>query len=124
VWLEHLSKRVVNTELLDDYLLIEKLGEGSFASVFKAKDFVTGDLVAVKSITKGKLENDEVTNQLFNEIQLLREVSHPSFINMRSMYEDDHAIHLVLDLVLGETLFDYISRKKRLKEAKAARIIR
>jgi hypothetical protein len=31
---------------------------------------------------------------------------------MRCMYEDKTSIHLVLDLVLGETLFDYIIRKK------------
>jgi hypothetical protein len=39
------------------------------------------------------------------------------------MYEDSDSIHLVLDLVLGETLFDYILRKKRISERNAAKIV-
>jgi serine/threonine protein kinase len=60
-WLNHLVKLVVNTHVFDDYLLIEKLGEGGFASVYRAKELCTGDNYAIKSISKTTLIENEAT---------------------------------------------------------------
>jgi serine/threonine protein kinase len=48
--------------------LLEELGEGAFATVHKARSLDTGELVAVKTITKEHLGDSEVSALLLNEI--------------------------------------------------------
>lgn len=74
-----------NTSLLyssskmDDYMRIEKLGEGTYGVVYKAKNRKTGRFVAMKKI---RLENEEegVPSTAIREISLLKELQHPNIV--------------------------------------------
>lgn len=68
---------------LKRYEKIEFLGEGQFATVFKARDiFNDGNIVAVKKIKIGtKAEAaDGINRTALREIKLLQELSHPNVI--------------------------------------------
>ena len=61
------------------YEKIEKIGEGTYGIVYKAKDNVTGELVAVKKI---RLENEEegMPSTAMREISILKELKHPNIV--------------------------------------------
>ena len=61
------------------YTKIEKIGEGTYGVVYKARNKVTGQLVALKKI---RLENQEegVPSTAIREISLLKELKHPNIV--------------------------------------------
>ena len=61
------------------YTKIEKIGEGTYGVVYKARHKVTGQLVALKKI---RLENQEegVPSTAIREISLLKELKHPNIV--------------------------------------------
>ncbi len=61
------------------YEKIEKIGEGTYGIVYKAKDNVTNELVAVKKI---RLENEEegMPSTAMREISILKELKHPNIV--------------------------------------------
>lgn len=64
---------------MEDYTRIEKLGEGTYGIVYKAKNRKTGKFVAMKRI---RLENEEegVPSTAIREISLLKELQHPNIV--------------------------------------------
>ena len=61
------------------YTKIEKIGEGTYGVVYKARNKNTGQLVALKKI---RLENQEegVPSTAIREISLLKELKHPNIV--------------------------------------------
>ena len=64
---------------LEQYVRIEKIGEGTYGVVYKAKNRVTGELVAMKKI---RLTNSEegVPSTAIREVSILKELRHPNIV--------------------------------------------
>ena len=62
-----------------DYEKIEKIGEGTYGVVYKARNKITGKLVALKKI---RLDSEEegVPSTAIREISLLKELKHPNIV--------------------------------------------
>lgn len=108
------------------YSLEDIIGTGSFGTVRKCRDKVTGELFACKTIRKDRVEDPQV---LRNEIDLLAQVRHPHIIQLMDVYEDFQQIHIVTELCTGGELYDRVvekaeSEEKHFEERDAARIIR
>ena len=61
--------------------MIEKIGEGSFGKVYKGRRKYTGQIVAIKFISKKGKSKKELRN-LRQEIDILQELNHPNIILM------------------------------------------
>jgi serine/threonine protein kinase len=63
----------------DKYDKIEKIGEGTYGYVYKAKDTTNNEIVALKKI---KLENEDegVPSTAMREISILKELQHPNIV--------------------------------------------
>ena len=63
----------------DKYDKLSKIGEGTYGYVFKARNKVTNEIVALKKI---KLENEDegVPSTAMREISILKELNHPSIV--------------------------------------------
>ncbi|XP_052248155.1 cyclin-dependent kinase 12-like isoform X2 [Dreissena polymorpha] len=72
---------------VDLFNIIEIIGEGTFGQVYKAKDSRTGDLVALKKV---RLENEKEGFPItaVREIKILRQLNHPSIINLMEIVTD------------------------------------
>jgi serine/threonine protein kinase len=59
-----MERLTVNRNLLDDYKLISKLGDGSFADVFQAESRLDGQLYCIKTIYKERITCEELKSLL------------------------------------------------------------
>ncbi|OZJ06806.1 hypothetical protein BZG36_00102 [Bifiguratus adelaidae] len=94
-------------EGLDRYEFLEKLGDGAFSDVYKARDKETQTLVAVKIVRKHELNANQRANVL-KEVQIMRGLRHPAILQLISFSESKDYYHLVLEYVEGGELFHQI----------------
>ena len=64
---------------MDNYDKIEKVGEGTYGVVYKAKDKHTGQIVALKKI-RLETEDEGVPSTAIREISFLKELQHPNIV--------------------------------------------
>ena len=64
---------------LEDFVKIEKIGEGTYGVVFKGKNTKTGEIVAMKKI-RLESEDEGVPSTAIREISLLKELQHPNIV--------------------------------------------
>lgn len=83
------------------YEKIEFLGEGQFATVYKAKDVETDNIVAVKKIKLGSREEaqDGINRTALREIKLLQELHHENLIGLLDVFGHMSNVSLVFDFM-------------------------
>ncbi|XP_024589533.1 mitogen-activated protein kinase kinase kinase kinase 1 isoform X3 [Neophocaena asiaeorientalis asiaeorientalis] len=74
---------IFNRDPRDHYDLLQRLGGGTYGEVFKARDKVTGDLVALKMV---KMEPDDDVSTLQKEILILKTCRHPNIVAYHGSY--------------------------------------
>ncbi|WVQ73992.1 hypothetical protein IAR50_003573 [Cryptococcus sp. DSM 104548] len=96
-------------QVYERYQVLERLGAGSFAEVYKAVDVSTGDMRAIKQIVKHRFASKLSNLQMFyREISITRSLEHENICRLIDWYEDPQHISLVLEYVDGGDLLDYI----------------
>ena len=117
---------LANSKPEDDYRIINKLGKGSFGSVYKVEHKITKEIRAMKIIKRNILSNNEkkINNKFVKEIQVLKELEHPNIVKIFEYYIDDHYHYIVTELLTGGELYDTIVKCHRFNEKKAAYILR
>jgi len=83
---------------LDRYLKMEKVGEGTYGVVYKAKDLVTGDIVAMKKI-RLDAEDEGVPSTAIREISLLKELNHPNIVRLVNVLLIENKLYLVFEFL-------------------------
>lgn len=100
-----------------NYKLTQKLGKGSFASVFKAIDERTGEIVAIKVISIERLGNDQRLHQnLMSEIDIMKNYIHPCICQLHENFSNSKHISLVIQYCAGGDLQKFIRKSTRLSE--------
>lgn len=64
---------------MERYQKLEKIGEGTYGVVYKAKDRITGMIVALKRI-RLEAEDEGIPSTAIREISLLKELRHPNIV--------------------------------------------
>ncbi|KAH9756110.1 serine/threonine-protein kinase TIO [Citrus sinensis] len=99
---------------VENYHVIELVGEGSFGKVYKGRRKYTGQTVAMKFIMKhGKSEKD--IHNLRQEIEILRKLKHQNIIAMLDSFESPQEFCVVTEFAQGE-LFEILEDDKCLPE--------
>ncbi|CAD8138783.1 unnamed protein product [Paramecium octaurelia] len=80
------------------YQKLEKIGEGTYGLVYKAKDNQTGEIVALKKIRMDH-EDEGVPSTAIREISLLKEVQHPNIVPLKDVVYDESRLYLIFDFV-------------------------
>uniref|UniRef100_A0A673I0W1 Cell division control protein 2 homolog n=1 Tax=Sinocyclocheilus rhinocerous TaxID=307959 RepID=A0A673I0W1_9TELE len=83
---------------MDDYLKIEKIGEGTYGVVYKGRNKTTGQVVAMKKI---RLESEEegVPSTAVREISLLKELQHPNVVRLLDVLMQESKLYLVFEFL-------------------------
>ena len=101
------------------YEIIEKIGVGGMATVYKARCKLLNRNVAIK-ILKDEFANDaEFIKRFQIEAQAAASLSHPNIVSIYDVGNEDNLHYIVMELIEGETLKDIITKRGRLpwKEA-------
>jgi cyclin-dependent kinase len=83
---------------IDRYQKLEKIGEGTYGVVHKARDTTTGEIVALKKI---RLESDDegIPSTAIREISLLKELQHPNIVCLKDVIHTDRKLTLVFEFL-------------------------
>uniref|UniRef100_A0A8C2YS38 Death-associated protein kinase 2 n=1 Tax=Chinchilla lanigera TaxID=34839 RepID=A0A8C2YS38_CHILA len=111
----------------DFYDIGEELGSGQFAIVKKCREKSTGLEFAAKFIKKRQSRASRrgvCREEIEREVSILRQVLHPNIITLHDVYENRTDVVLILELVSGGELFDFLAQKESLSEEEATSFIK
>lgn len=103
----------------DFYEVGEEIGSGQFAKVFKCRHKESGVEYAGKFIRKRRTRSSRrgvLMEDIRREIAILQEINHENIIRLYEVYENKQSVILVLELVSGGELFEYLSTIERVSE--------
>jgi len=114
------------SRLYQKYELCEVLGVGSTSTCHRCVELSTGRSRACKIVDKREIDPRYRTmmDQFHTEIKTLRSLQHPNIIELYDVYIADDRIYIVMELMEGGELFDYVVQKGTLTEEEASRIVR
>ncbi|NWH70699.1 NUAK2 kinase, partial [Piaya cayana] len=105
------------------YEFLETLGKGTYGKVKKARER-SGRLVAIKSIRKDKIKDEQDLVHIRREIEIMSSLNHPHIIAVHEVFENSSKIVIVMEYASKGDLYDYISERQRLTEQEARHFFR
>ena len=102
------------------YELIEKLKDGGYSKIYKAKSNYSGDFVSIKAIEKmGFQESVEDVLLMVRQTEVLKILKHRNLVNLYEMYESPKFFYLIMEYLPNGDLIEQIIKKKRFQEQEA-----
>ncbi|SHH84901.1 serine/threonine protein kinase [Caloranaerobacter azorensis DSM 13643] len=98
----------------DRYEIVEKIGGGGMALVYKAKCKLLNRYVAIKVLRTEFINNEEFINKFRRESQAAASLSHPNIVNIYDVGVEGDIYYIVMEYVKGKTLKELIREKGRL----------
>ena len=106
--------KYIGTMLDNRYELLEIIGVGGTAVVYKAKCHRLNRYVAVKILKEEFASDQEFRRQFHDEAQAVAMLSHPNIVNIYDVSRSGNVDYIVMELIDGITLKEYLSRRGRL----------
>lgn len=94
------------------YEIIEKIGNGGMATVYKATDKVLKRNVAVKILRDEFTTDDEFIKRFEVEAQSAARLTHPNIVSIYDVGVDENLYYIVMELIQGKTLKEIIIKEK------------
>lgn len=112
-------------EKIEEYEILEHLGKGGFAHVYRAKCCQTGLFVAIKMIDKALMVSAGMIGRVRQEVTIHSRLKHPAILELYTFFEDAHYVYLVLELAHNGELAKHFKLGTRgLSETAAADIFK
>ncbi|XP_053128697.1 death-associated protein kinase 2 isoform X2 [Hemicordylus capensis] len=111
----------------DIYEIGEELGSGQFAIVKKCQEKSSGAEYAAKFIKKRQSRASRRgvrREEIEREVNILQQILHANIIKLHDVYENKTDVVLILELVSGGELFDFLAQKESLSEEEATQFIK
>lgn len=96
------------------YEVVSKIGAGGMADVYKGKDLMLNRYVAIKVLKKEYKEDENFVRKFRSEAQAAAGLMNPNIVNVYDVGEDRGLYYMIMEIVEGITLKEYIQRKGRL----------
>ncbi|XP_045890057.1 death-associated protein kinase 3-like [Micropterus dolomieu] len=107
--------------------LLLSVESGQFAVVRRCRHRSTGVEYAAKFIKKRRSKSSRrgVTREdIEREVSILKEIQHPNIIMLHEVFENKAEVILILELVAGGELFDFLAEKESLSEEEATQFLK
>lgn len=101
--------QLIGNVLGNRYEIVEIVGVGGMAVVYKGRDKVLNRLVAIKVLKQEFNSDEEFVKKFQKESQAAASLSHPNIVNVFDVGYSDDVHYIVMELVNGNTLRDYLS---------------
>lgn len=108
------TENLIGTVLSDRYEVLDKIGTGGMATVYKAHDKVLDRDVAIKILRESFEGNSEIVANFIKEARSSASLVHPNVVSVYDVCEYGGINYMVMELVDGKTLKKYITKHPRL----------
>lgn len=108
--------------IAERYEIVGKIGTGGMADVYKAMDHKLNRFVAVKVLKSEFREDATFVKKFRSEAQAAAGLTHPNIVNVFDVGDDEGVYYIVMELIEGITLKEYISKKGKLSVKEATSI--
>jgi serine/threonine protein kinase len=107
---------------LDHYKILERIGRGRMAGVYKAVH-ESGQVVAIKVLPPSRAADPQFLGRFRREARLAWQLHHPNVVRTFQAGEADGLHYLVMEYLEGETLEELLQRRRRLPAGEALRVV-
>lgn len=104
------------------YVLLEVLGAGGAGAVWRGRDELLDRAVAVKEVRLAPSDPGRNRDRVMREARAAARLNHPNVTAVYDVVADADTVHIVMELVQGESLSERVGRDGRLAPAEAARL--
>ncbi|XP_019736266.1 NUAK family SNF1-like kinase 2 [Hippocampus comes] len=105
------------------YEFLETLGKGTYGKVKKARER-SGRLVAIKSIRKEKIKDEQDLVHIRREIEIMSSLCHPHIITIYEVFENKDKIVIVMEYASRGDLYDFICDRRHISERESRHFFR
>ena len=116
------SNNPINRKYIGQFVLGEKLGQGTFGVVVIGTHQITGEKVAVKILDKEKILQETDKSRLEREIKILKNMRHNNIVHLYDVKETPTSLYIIMEYICGKELFEYIIYNKKLSELEACKL--
>lgn len=109
-----------NSQQLDKYLLLERIGEGGMGVVYKAMDTRVERVVALKVLAKEMAKNTRYVQRFLREAQSAASLDHPNIVKALDVGQANGLYYFVMEYVEGSDLRDWLRERKQFSEDNVA----
>lgn len=102
---------MINRTLDNRYTILERVGGGGMADVYRAHDKLLDRSVAVKVLRSQFTNDDDFVIRFRREAQAAAKLSHPNIVNIYDVGKDEDVYYIVMEYISGETLKERIQRE-------------
>ena len=88
--------------IIGNYRLLEKIGEGGMAAVYKAEHNTLGNIFAVKILNEDLLKNQNIRHRFLSEAKNMAKMSHPNIIKVSDLIDHENKVPIVMEFVEGQ----------------------
>ena len=96
------------------YEIIEKIGSGGMATVYKARDLVLKRFVAIKILREEYTTDNEFIKRFNTEAESAASLAHPNIVSVYDVGKEGNLYYIVMELVKGKTLKEIIVEDGRM----------
>ncbi|XP_052077146.1 serine/threonine-protein kinase PLK4-like isoform X2 [Mytilus californianus] len=93
---------------IEDYQVLNLLGKGGFACVYRARSNKTGEEVAIKMIDKKLMKAAGMAARVKKEVEIHSRLKHPAILELYNYFEDSNYVYLVLEICHNGELNRYL----------------
>lgn len=110
--------------ILGYYEVLSELGSGTFGTVLKVTDVRSGDVAAMKCISKSKIQRNKMGDQVKKEINTMKVLRHPNIVQIKDVLMDKTHLYITMDYVSGGELYSKIAERGVMSEGVARKYFR
>lgn len=113
---------MIGHQLGGRYEVIERVGGGGMALVYKAQDLLLNRNVAIKVLRQQFVHDEEFIRRFRREAQSAASLSHPNVVSVYDVGQEDDVHYIVMEYVEGKNLNEIIKERAPLQVDEAVRI--
>lgn len=114
---------MIGHQLSGRYEVIERVGGGGMALVYKAHDILLGRNVAIKVLRQQFVHDDEFIRRFRREAQSAASLSHPNVVSIYDVGQEEDIHYIVMEYIEGQNLNEIIKNVHRFKSMKLSELL-
>lgn len=114
---------MIGKKISGRYHILENIGGGGMAHVYRAHDVILDRIVAVKVLQPQYSNDEQFIKRFRREAQAATSLAHPNVVTIYDVGEEENIYYIVMEYIEGSTLKEYIQNQKKLPLEEAIHIM-